>query len=502
MMADAGRRPGDDLAGRLVSGTAANVVGAVVGKVLDLVLLGLAVHRVGATAFGLVVIAQGLGMWPSLLEKGVGQTLVRLVAGDRTTEVFRSALTAGVLFYLVLGIMTVVVGVVFSHTALLRVFDTPKGLHHEAVLAADLIFVSAAIRLATSFAARVLVGRTSFVRLRAVELLRALAALLLGLVLVGGHPTGIVGLAAALLIADVLAGALSVWYVRHDLADFELRSVRRAVVEEHWRAARPVLAASGIGLAWSRVDPVIVGVGLGPTAATTYGIATAAYDMLQGFVEILYLGLLPTTTSLLAEGDGRRVGRLLARANVYVTMLVWPIAATLAVFSPEAVRIWFHADIAGVRPAMALAMALVVTSTVPTCLVTVIVGAGRVGSILRAQATAAVLNLAISIGLLAAFGVGAVFLGSVVGGALVAIRSSRVVREVIGGRAVDAWRGTVRPAALLLALLAAYAGVRVIGLEGVALASALAGALAVYLATALVWLVPRGDVRHLRLAGH
>lgn len=478
-------------------GTATNAVGAAFGKGLDLVLLAVALRRIGAVAFGLVVVAQGLALWPTLLEKGVGQTMVRLVAGDRESESYRGALTAGVLFYALLGLLTAALGLTFARFAFVRVFDAPAALHRQTMLAVELLFLASAVRMGTGFVARVLVGRTSFARLRAVELARGATALACGLVLIGHRPAGLVGFAASLLAADLVAAALGVYFVRAERSAFHPRSVRREVLITHWREARPVLAASGIGLAWSRLDPVIIGVGLGAAAAATYGVAMAGFDMLQGLIEILYLGLLPTTASLLATGDGPRVGRLLAKANRYVTVIVWPVAATLAIFAPEIVRVWFRSEPPDVWPATALAMALIVTTTVPTCFIFVIVGAGRVGDVLRVQVWAAVVNLAISVGLLRPIGIGAVFLGSVVGGVLVAVRSSRVVADIIGGRRGDGWHGTAGPAALVVALVAAFGMLRLTGLGGVALGAAMVGLLGLYALNAVLWLVPRKDIRHL-----
>src|SRR5688572_29135318 len=103
------RSGGDPLARMLVSGTALNAVGAFLGKPMDLAAVAIIVHRIGAPAYGVIVIAQGLSLWPSLLEKGVGQTLARLMAGDRTSR-HASLFTTGVLFYVLLGAATLLVG--------------------------------------------------------------------------------------------------------------------------------------------------------------------------------------------------------------------------------------------------------------------------------------------------------------------------------------------------------------------------------------------------------
>jgi O-antigen/teichoic acid export membrane protein len=491
-------RPNDDLAKRLLSGTAINAAGAVIGKPLDLILLAIAVHRLGAAAFGVVVIAQGIGMWPTLAEKGVGQTMIRTVAGDLPDDEFRGAFAVGVLFYVLLGVATLVLGLGGVHALFNRVFAVPVRLRADAVAAAELLILAATIRNLTGFVPRILVGRTRFLALRATELTRGIGALALVVVLVPSAEHGMVAYGWAMVFSDLLAAALGLWLVQRELRAFTVRAATRIAISAHWVAARPVLAAGAIGLAWSRIDPVIIGIGLGPVAATTYGVAIRVYEMLQGLVDLLYLGLLPATASLLGAGDGRRVGRMLQRANTYATTLTWPGCVAVAMLAPEVVHVWIGRPLPAIWSTLIVTMALVAATTVPSSLMYVIIGADRVGSVLRVQLVAVVVNVAVSIGLLHLVGVGAVFLGTIAGTVLLALRSSQVVAEVTGGRLMDGWRGIARPLLLSMVLTAALAAARGAGIHGTALLVTGAFALAAYGAVALAWVLPREDLRHLR----
>lgn len=499
-MADPPPPSTDDLARRLFSGTALNVAGALVGKPLDLILVAIAVHRLGGAAFGVAVIAQGIGLWPTLAEKGLGQTMIRLVAGDRREADYRSVFSSGLVLYGVLGLATLVLGIAGVHLLFLRVFDVPRDLRSEAVAAADLLLVAAAVRNLTGFVPRILVGRTRFLALRATELVRGGLALLLVLVLVGGGASAIVSFGWSMVISDVVASLLGLWYVRGDMADLSLRECTRPALRDHWTEAKPVLASGGIGLAWSRIDPVIIGVGLGPVAAATYGVAIRVYEMLQGMVELLYLGLLPATASLLDEGDGRRVGRLLIRANTYAAALAWPGCALIGVLAPEIIQLWIGRPVPQIWSTLVMTTALVAVTVVPSSLMYVIIGAGRVASVLRAQLVAVVVNLAVGIGALPFLGVGSVFLGTIAGTALVAVRSSAVVGELTGGSSRTGWAGIVRPFVLSVALGVALMALRATTLDGLELLAAAILPAALYAIATAAWVVPRGDLRHLRPA--
>lgn len=498
-------KPTGDLADRLARGTAVNIGGAVFGKIAELVTIAVVLDRVGRVAFGIVVIAQALSLWPSLLEKGVGQTLMRVVAGRESDERFAPMLAAGHIILVLIGAATLVGGFLFSHLAFVSVVSVPPGLRQESVIVLDLLVIAAGLRLATGLVWRALLGEMRLATMRAIEILRVTVTLLATLALVEGHASSMTTVAGAMLLGDLAATAVAMLTTRpRRRLGLRWRDADARAFAEQWRNAKPMLAASAIGLIWTRADPLIVGVALGPAAVATYGVVMRVFEATLGAVEMVYLGLMPATATLIEEGDRPRVARLLQRAASYAAALVWPAAVVAALFSRELTQVWLGRSLPQVRSAMAAAMVLAILLTLTTGMLAVILGAGRAGAVVRVQVGAVCVNLALSIALVKPLGISAVFIGTIVSNMLVMARMFSLVAEISGSTAPhpisELLAGFLRPAVLVgglalalgvLHLLLPSGGAVVVG---VGVASAL---LAVYGLAALWWVVPRQDLRRL-----
>lgn len=473
----------------LARGTAVNAAGALVGKVLELTAFAVALKRVGAGSFGVVVLAQSVSQWPFLLESGVGQTVVRILAAERREAGDDELLGTAVSIYLGLAMAGLAAGLAFSHLLLVPILDPPAVTRSEAILAFDIFVLAGAVRLATGFVPRALLGGTRLAALRLVALVRSVATLGMVLLIVGRGPGQVAGVAVAYLIGEVVAAVVGVALVRPGRIGLRLLRFSQPAASEHWRRSRPVLAANGMGLAASRIDPIIVAVALGAVATTTYGVVLRAYELLQSAMELVFLGLMPATARASAAGDPARVARLFRQSTTCAALLTWPAAAALALLGPEVLRAVVGHDPPGGAAALAAAMVLIVVVTVPTGAFYVLTGTGRVGDVVRVQALALPLNVAVSVSLVRPFGVAVVFVGSAMAEIVTMPRYVRVLRELSQASPRELLGGLARPAVLAAAFALALAGIQLAALTDVITLVAGAACAAVYAVAALMWVV-------------
>jgi O-antigen/teichoic acid export membrane protein len=332
-----------------------------------------------------------------------------------------------------------------------------------------------------------------------VELGRAAVALLATVTLVDKGAGSLGSVAASLLLGDIAAALIGLVVLRPRRSlGLSVRRPSRAAFSDLWRSSRPLLAASGLSLGWTKTDAVIVGVGLGPGALTTYGVVVRVYELLRSGLEVIFVGLVPSTARYLDGGDRVGIARLHSRAVAYGALLIWPFAVTVTVFTPDLLRLWLHGGhFPGIHRAMAIAMALIVITTPAMSANFVLAGVDRIAPAVRAMLWVAPINLAVSIALLRSLDVSAVFVGTLVGTMLLVPRYLAIVAGAIDVDRSDLVGDLRRPVTLLAALTAALVAIRLAGLSDVTTAAGVAVLGLGYAAGALRWVVPPQDLRRL-----
>ena len=482
---------------RLVLGTAFNASGAAVGQIAEVVTVAVLLRELGAQAYGLIVLAQALAQWPNVLESGVGYAVIRLVARrgetDRTPERLFGAASA----YLGLGLLTLVAGIAASHTLLVTLVDMSRALAADAPRAFDLMVVGAAVRVVAGFGRRTLAGADRWAALRASELVRDGTALLGALVFVGLGSGGVLCAAGVLLVAELLAGSVIALLLLGATAPDIVATRDAAVFRSLWGDVRPVLGVTLVAMLWSRIDAVVVAVGLGASEVAVYGVVQKAFGLFQGSLETIFIGLMPAAAVAGGRLKEKYVQAITGRALRYAATLVWPVAVTGAVFGPRIVRVWIHRDFGPYRAAWYVAMALVIVMT-PNVLASVIVtGANRLHQIFRPLVATTVLNVVVGVTLVGPLGVEAVFLGSLLGAVLLAIPYLRSVAEIVGGSVGGILRQAAVPVILVAVLGAVLAAINAMAEDHLLVGAGVALAFLAYGAATLCWVVPVSDLRRI-----
>lgn len=474
-------------------------MGAVVGQVLTLATTVIALDRLGTDGYAYVVLAQTLSQWPLLLEKGIGYALIRLFSADDPSA-SRPLVASALVLYLVLGALTLLLGLVAGQLLDIPLLRMPRRLRHEGFVAFELLFMAAAVRITTAYVPRALLGETRFVALRSVELLRDAIPLVITVLFVGEYERGITVFATALLLGDMAAAVcgIGVLGVRRRFG-VRLRHASRAAFAWHLRNSGPVLIGGATGFLSSRLDPIIVSVALGPAATSTYGLVLRVLEPLAGAVELVSAGVSPATYRMIEAGAPSRVAAMFVKVTRYGALALWPAACVVAVLAGPVGEWWLDADVLQLEAATIAAMGLLVLLPVAVTAGDVIVGADRVAEMAKPTVLGVIANLAVSILLVNAIGVAAVFIGSALGTALEFWFSLRIAADV----AQEYWSrllsGLLLPALLAGAFASLLVVARLSNLDGPELLTvAVVGGVA-YAGAALRYAIPRTDL--LRMLG-
>ncbi len=490
------RRDKPEMGRHLLVGTGINVLGGVVGQGLTFATLVIGLSRVGAEAYGVVALAFSVTQLPMLLEKGLGMYMLNAVNAPDADERKAARLAVSAVSYMGLGLVTLLLGVLVSHVLLDVVLDISSRLRPSAVRAFDLLAVAASIRAVLTFASRALLAESSLPTLRLIELTRDAAGLAFTVALVPSDAHGVVWVAFAALIGDLMAGVvaglmtLSTWRValRPSSIDADIR-------RELFRACRPYLAFMVSGAFVSRADPLVLGIVLGPSALSLHAVALRVFQMISGLIDLLCLGVISGTANLRAAGELGRIGGLYRKSSRYAALVVWPVAIAGIPFAGLVAERFGELQHGEFVVVLRTVMVLVLLTVPISEAWAVVFGADQVQGLVRPQLLATSASFGLTVALAKPFGVQAAFIGSIAGTIATGSFLLPVVKRVSGQAVGSLLSGMMRPgvlsAALLMTLVVLHASLSNVMIE--VMVSAMT--LGLYVVVALRWAVLIEDRR-------
>ncbi|MCU1308040.1 MAG: polysaccharide biosynthesis protein [Acidobacteriaceae bacterium] len=326
--------------GRLLRDALWNSLGFLTAGFAGMLLVPLLLHRLGAAAYGLWIVASSAGSMVLILEGGLGWALTREIAAKDDWTATQQFVRAAGSFYLVLGCLGAIVGIASA-------FFLPQRLHVEPALlpAARAVFYFAAIAFLVEqlfgFKIAILQGLRRFDLANSVSNLTALLRIAaIALLLWFGF--GIVSVAvvtAATGLAGVLIASIVVHHAEPRLRLFPLTL--------GWR---PLLSSlrfsitSHIGYTLSywtwQLPPLIIGFLRGSGAVTPYFIGQRLSIAASAIAHRSGESLFPAASEAGAAGDLSAIVRFGNRAVAFTAL---PISALLFIFAPEILRVWLGA---------------------------------------------------------------------------------------------------------------------------------------------------------------
>ncbi len=484
------RQDQPELGRHLLVGTGINVLGGVVGQGLTFATLAIGLSRVGAEAYGVVALALSITQLPLLLEKGLGMYMLSAVNAADVDERKAPRLAVSAVSYVGLGLLTLMLGVFVSHVLLDVILDVSSRLKPSAVRAFDLLAVAASVRAVLAFTSRALLAESRLMTLRLIEMTRDAAGLLFTVLLVTSGEDGVVGVAFATLISDLMAGTVaasmtrSTWRValRPSFIDADVR-------QELLRKSKPYLAFAASGALVSRADPIVLGIILGPSALALHAVALRVFQLLSGAIELLSLGVMSGTARLRATGELKRIGGLYRKSSRYAALVVWPVAITGIPFAGLVAERFGEFDHGEFVDVLRTVMVLVLVTVPISEAWAVVFGSDQVHGLVRPQLLATAVSFGLTVALAKSFGVQAAFIGSAAGTVVMGCFLLPVVQRV-GGRPVGPLlSGLMRPGVLSAALLMVLVVIRVSSQNLVMEMILSSVALGLYMAVGMGWAV-------------
>ncbi len=259
-------------------------------------------------------------------------------------------------------------------------------------------------------------------------------------ILVVAFGGGVLGLSvcwAGALVVSALLYRFNIARVRHGLG---LGSLKLRAVPAH--RGRRLAAFSGFTVlsesmtfVAQRMDTVIIAAVRDAATAGPYAAAIKLQSGLQAMTTPFVNLMLPMASELQARGENQTIGKRLVLATRVSLQMTLPVAAGLALFAEDVVRLWLGPDVPHTTASIVVVLMAVQTVTLTVFpSQTVLVGVGRVRIIGLLAVIEGVSNVGASIALVTAYGAIGAALGSLCTSAVLAPIKFPLVCDAIGLR--------------------------------------------------------------------
>ncbi len=364
--------------------------------VSGLVVTPIILDSIGDDSFGIWAFIGAITIYLSVLDFGVGPTVVRYAAearGRRSVEDTNAIASVGLALYGVIGLVTLPVGLALAWFVPALV-ETPDDLVWEARIASFLVVLSIAARFPLGLFNNLLVGQQRFDLQNLANFVSSvLYAVLVALLLPNGG--GLVLLAALTLGITVLRLVLPLAWLRRELPGLRLSRafVTRARVRELTAFSWTNFLVHVANKVVFATDVVVVGIVLGARAAALYAIPAKLFTLAFGLGSVGTTLLYPAFAEHEGAREEERQRRLLLaglRGGTAATLLL---ALPLLLVPDQVILGWVGAGYGESSPVLAL-LALVLLVHQPIYLVTqFLIARGRQRAIARALVIAGVANV-------------------------------------------------------------------------------------------------------------
>ncbi len=435
-----------------------------VSIVSGLVVTPVVLHAIGTESFGIWSFIGGVTIYLSVLDLGVGPSIVRFAAearGRRAPEDTNALASVGLALYAVIAVVTLPLGLGLAWLVP-ELVETPDDLVWPARISTFLVVLSIAARFPLGLFNNLLVAQQRFDVQNLANLVSTVvyAVLVVTLIPNGG---GLILLGALTFATTLVRLALPLGWLRSELPELRLR--RAHLSRERLRELTSFSWSNFLVHVANKVvfstDVVVVGILLGARAAALYAIParlfTLAFGLGSAGTNLLYPALAEQ------EGTGAEaLQRRLLLAGLRGGMAAALLLALPLLFIPDQlIEAWVGDGYGESSPVMAL-LALVVLVHQPIYLFTqYLIARARQRQIATTLILAVALNVVLSVVLAEWVGIWGVALATLVTD--VALLAYVVPALVAPAAAVGVWelaRAALRPVApALAAALLLLAGV-------------------------------------------
>jgi O-antigen/teichoic acid export membrane protein len=430
---------------RILKNTSVNTIGKFLSFLFQLFIVAYLIKTLGKEAYGLVVLALALVANTNLLEAGFGLSVTKYVAEHRARgeqEELLKVVNTNLAVATAIGVVLALIVILINEVFLGRIFNIPQELLPDAKALIRLLIPMMFVDLWTVSIIRVAEGLQKFALARAMEFVKWSSRVLLVVLFVSAG-YGLRGVGAGFLIAGVICLFVAYFGVivrehgmRLSIGFMDIESFKKLLGFSVWVFLSKVFAFLSY-----RIDTIIIGIFLSPVYLTYYNVAFKIYETLQYVLSLASSTLVPVASELGAVMDSKKLSALVDRGTRYSTALILPAAIGVFIYMERIIELWVGE---GFETSALLGRLFIVAlmAIAPVAIGGVVmIGVNRLKVLVKFNAVATAVNLALSLYLVQTVGVQGVVIGTVVGSFIILVTYKPTIAKELGtdlGRLIKA----------------------------------------------------------------
>ena len=400
---------------RVLLSTAINFVGTLITYGTWFLLTPFILERLGAASYGLWILVGSVVAYGSLLDLGVGGTVIKYIAEhDAKGEIAsgRSLVATVLCLYSVLGLTVVALSAAIA-SVFPYLFDVPPDERTTATWLVLIMGFGIGISIPCVTPIAVLKGLQRFDLSGLLTVIGTLltAAGIVVVLLLGG---GVLGIATVGIFVTLAMQAPSVWLINRIAPGlgFGWRGASRRQVRTVLSFSSSFFVMDVAGRLQTKTDEVVIGAFLPVSFVTPYSLARRLSEVAQVVTYQFMKVLLPLASELHAGNDRARLRSLYLTGTRLTLAFFLPVGCTLVILARSILTMWVgvaYADYAHLVTILTLA-SLIDTSQWPA--ISILQGMARHRSLALISVGTGLANLVLSIALVQSFGLLGVALGT------------------------------------------------------------------------------------------
>ena len=335
---------------RIVVNTLANGSAQAVNIIATLVFMPLLIHSFGKADYGTFLIVTSIAGWASLLDFGVGASLVKMIAqhvAEKDRARIGDLVSAGLVFYVAIGVVASasLIALAFFGGEIFKV--TPQG----AILLRNLLLVAAGFALVTwpaNTAVYVLGGFQRYTITARVQLGVTLTTVCAYIVVLQMH-WGPLALFTATSTIMFTGSIVNIFAARRQLAGARVSPFNAKLVHlSHifsFSWAIFLMQLSTI-IVFQNADRLVLGIFLGMAAVALYQPAAQFQSLIVQLVAFTNSAVMPFASHLHASQAAEKLRLLFLRGTKYTLVFVTPVIVVLMVLARAILGRWVGPEFA------------------------------------------------------------------------------------------------------------------------------------------------------------
>jgi O-antigen/teichoic acid export membrane protein len=417
--------------------------------VSGLVVTPVVIHSIGKTSFGIWTFIGAITIYLSLLDFGVGPSIVRFAAEARgrgaATDLDEIAST-GLAIYGAIGLLTLPVGVVLAWLVP-WLSQAPDDLVWDARAATLLVVLSLAARFPLGLFNNLLIARQRWDLQNLANFLSTVAYAILVVLLVPRFG-GLVMLGALTLLTTVFRLSLPLVWLKRELPGLQVS--RAAVSRTRLRTLLTFSSSNFLVHVTQKIvfsaDVIVVGIVLGASATGSYGVAAKLFALVFGIGTAVTSLMFPAFAELEGAGATERQRSLLLSGLRIGTALMALLALPLLFIPDLLIRAWIGNGYQASYAVMAILAGVLLIHQPIYVLTQFLIARARQRSVALVSLAATLANLVLSFLLAWIWGTWGVALSTLVTDAVAfAYIVPRIAAPAAGSTAAAMLRAIMRP---------------------------------------------------------